>query len=161
MASATGESSRVRRLSWADARRKSAEQRSVNQPTKLRESRPAGIARVAVRGLAASRVESAQRLKAMPAERARTMQMTIQKSCMGCGQPEAASMAPVRAKGRAKMLCSHLIISRVVRVLCQRDITPNDTKVRLATGLWERSAGARRVALRIDERIGRRGALAE
>jgi hypothetical protein len=32
------------------------------------------------------------------------------------GQPPAASMAPVRAKGRAKMLCSHLIISRVATV---------------------------------------------
>jgi hypothetical protein len=86
----------------------------VNAPTKPRESSPAGIARNAVRGFAASRSASAQRLKAIAAERAVTMQTMIQTSCIGRGQPSAASTAPVKAKGSAKTECSHLIISSVV-----------------------------------------------
>ncbi len=74
------------------------------------------MARVRVRGLAASRSASAQRLKAMAAERAETMQTTIQRSLASGGQPWAASMAPVSAKGSAKMECSHLIMSRVTRM---------------------------------------------
>ena len=61
----------------------------------------------------ASSAASAHRLKAMAAERAVTMHTTIQTSCIGCGQPRAASTVAVSAKGRAKTECSHLIISRV------------------------------------------------
>src|SRR6266700_7097751 len=80
----------------------------------LRESVPAGMARVAVRGLAASICASATRLNAMAAERADTMHRTIHPSCTAGGIPPAASMAPHSANGRAKLECSHLIISRVV-----------------------------------------------
>ena len=48
--------------------------------TKAGESWPAGSARVLVRGLAASMAASARRLKAMAAERAASMAITIQRS---------------------------------------------------------------------------------
>jgi hypothetical protein len=48
--------------------------------TKVDESCPAGRARVRVRGLAASMDASARRLKAMAAERAASMAITIQRS---------------------------------------------------------------------------------
>src|SRR5437588_4067771 len=79
------------------------------------------MARVAVRGLAASIWASARRLKAMAAERAETMQRTIQPSLAAVGIPPAASMAPHRANGSAKTECSHLIISSVVLMLASRD----------------------------------------
>ena len=85
--------------------------------TNFCESAPAGMARVAVRGLAASICESARRLKAMAAERAETMQTTIHPSWARVGRPPAASMAPHMANGRAKTECSHLIISSVVLML--------------------------------------------
>ena len=43
------------------------------------------------------------------------MHTTIQKSLLHGGNPPAASMAPQSANGSAKIECSHLIISRVVR----------------------------------------------
>src|SRR6476646_158024 len=84
------------------------------------ESVPAGMARMAVRGLAASILASAMRLKAMAAERAETMHSTIQPSLAAVGIPPAASMAAQRANGSAKMECSHLIISSVVFMLLRR-----------------------------------------
>ncbi len=75
------------------------------------------MARVLVRGLAASISASAQRLKAMAQERAATMATRIQRTVRQAGRPLAARMTAVKAKGSAKMECSHLIISRVVRVL--------------------------------------------
>jgi len=78
---------------------------------------PAGRARVRVRGLAASMEASASRLKAIAAERAATIATTIQSNWCAVGKPPAASMAPQRAKGSAKMECSHLIISSVTRRL--------------------------------------------
>jgi len=86
----------------------------------FRESVPAGMARMAVRGFAASIPASAIRLKAMAAERAETMHKTIQPSFAAVGMPPAASMAAQRANGRAKMECSHLIISSVVLMLVRR-----------------------------------------
>ena len=80
------------------------------------------MARMRVRGLAASSEASARRLKAIAAERAVTMQTMIQKICMGRGKPWAASMAPVSANGSAKMECSHLIISRVTPMLRKKPI---------------------------------------
>src|SRR5256885_1900050 len=60
------------------------------------------------------------RLMVMAAERAETMATTIQRIWRKEGQPcdvkRAASSAPVSAKGRAKMECSNLIISRTVRM---------------------------------------------
>src|ERR1700761_1265551 len=95
---------------------------TVKPPTNERESKPAGNARDAVRGFAASRSASAQRLKAMAADRAVTMQTTIHRSFDQEGHPEAASTAPARAKGSAKIECSHLIISRVVLTSLNRAI---------------------------------------
>ncbi len=74
------------------------------------------MARELVRGFTASRSASAQRLKAMAAERAETMATRIQPTVRAAGSPRAASSIPVSAKGSAKMECSHLIISSVVRV---------------------------------------------
>ena len=56
----------------------------------------------------------------MAAERAETIQTTIQPRTRSGGHPFAASTAPVSAKGRAKIECSHLIISSVMRVLRRR-----------------------------------------
>src|SRR6202012_1597005 len=109
--------SRVSRLSWAAARIKARDMITVNPPTKRRLRLPAGIARPRVRGLAASKPASAQRLNAMAADRAVTMQTTIQKILLHDGHPEAASIAPERANGRANIECSHLIISSVVPTL--------------------------------------------
>src|SRR5215510_15047407 len=113
-ASATGERYRVRRFNWAAASTKTAQHTTTNSVTNLSERIPAGIARVAVRGLAASICASARRLNAMAADRADTIHNTIQPSWAGRCRPPAASMAPQRAKGSAKTECSHLIISRVL-----------------------------------------------
>src|SRR6266481_7655124 len=117
MANATGERYRVRRVSCPAAITNTTEAVATKSATNFRERVPAGMARVAVRGLAASIWASARRLKAMAADRAETMQTTIQQSCNAEGQPPAASMAAHRANGRAKIECSHLIISRVVPML--------------------------------------------
>src|SRR2546423_3798448 len=105
------------RLSWAAEITKTTQDAVTKTATNFCESSPAGMARVAVRGLAASICTSARRLKAMAAERADTMHKTIQPSCANEGTPPAASMAAHRANGRAKTECSHLIISRVMPML--------------------------------------------
>src|SRR5271168_4199813 len=97
---------------------------TVNPATNRRLSVPAGMARPEVLGLAASRPASAQRLNAMAADRAVTMQTTIQNTLGHAGHPEAASIAPDSAKGRAKMECSHLIISRVIPTLRSKAMDP-------------------------------------
>jgi hypothetical protein len=56
----------------------------------------------------------------MAAERAATMQRMIQPSFDQDGQPSAARTAAVKANGRAKIECSHLIISSVTAVLLSR-----------------------------------------
>src|SRR5712672_1100143 len=85
--------------------------------TKEAERCPAGRARALVRGLAASMETSARRLKAIAAERAAIMATTIHSNDRALGHPPAASMAPQRANGSAKIECSHLIISSVTRRL--------------------------------------------
>ena len=105
------------RLSWEAAKTNSAHDTSTNVMTKPGVSVPAGRARVWVRGLAASIDASARRLKAIAADRAVTMAMTIQTKACPLGKPFAASMAPQSANGSTKMECSHLIISRVTRRL--------------------------------------------
>jgi len=59
---------------------KIAQETTMKVATKAGERCPAGRARVRVRGLSASIEASAKRLKAMAAERAATMAMTIQRS---------------------------------------------------------------------------------
>ena len=80
------------------------------------------MARLLVRGLAASRSASAQRLKAMAQERAVTMATRIQTRVRQLGRPWAASSVAVSANGSAKMECSHLIISSVVFVFASKPI---------------------------------------
>ena len=88
---------------------------------KRTSSKPAGKARVAVRGLAASTLRSAMRLKVIAAERAPTMARVIQTSfaiqkLAGCiATSRAASVAPRKANGKANSVCSILIISSVTR----------------------------------------------
>ena len=78
------------------------------------------MARFFVRGLVASRSASAQRLKAIAAERAATIATRIHASVRQPGSPFAASSMAVSANGSAKIECSHLIISSVVRVLAHK-----------------------------------------
>src|SRR5579872_1991261 len=75
------------------------------------------MARVTVRGLAASICASARRLKAMAAERADIMHTRIHPSFAAVGMPPAASMAAHSANGSANTECSHLIISSVTPML--------------------------------------------
>src|ERR687889_1556794 len=112
----------ARRLSIAAETKKSAVEAIVKAETKETESRPAGMARAAVRGFAASNSRSAIRLKAIAAERAPTIAGVIQSACQTVGSPDAlkpraASTAPRKAKGSAKSVCSIFIISSVVRML--------------------------------------------
>jgi len=58
-------------------------------------------------------------LKAMAQERAATIATRIHAIVRRVGAPFAARMVAVNAKGSAKIECSHLIISSVVRVLPQ------------------------------------------
>src|SRR6266568_575075 len=95
---------------------------TVKPSTNWRVNWPAGMARVRVRGLAASSSASAQRLNAMAQERADTIATRIQPSVRHEGQPCAANNVAVKANGRAKMECSHLIISSVVRVFASKPI---------------------------------------
>jgi len=81
----------------------------VKPRTNWRLSMPAGIARILVRGLAASMSASAQRLKAMAQERAETMATRIHNRVRREGRPCAARMVAVNANGSAKIECSHLI----------------------------------------------------
>ena len=95
---------------------------ATNPPTNPLLSVPAGRARIAVRGFAASSRASTSRLNAIAADRAATMQTTIQPSTRSVGQPPAASTAPVNANGSANTECSHLIISSVTTVLLHNDV---------------------------------------
>ena len=75
---------------------------------------PRGRARPLVRGFNLSKRASAILLKAMAALRAPTIAATIQPICHQDGKPFCASNAPINAKGRAKTVCSNLIISSVM-----------------------------------------------
>ena len=93
---------------------------ATNPQANPRDRRPVGKCRMLVRGLRASISKSTSRLKAMAAERAHTIAITIQNSLRAISPPpeplsRKASRAPVRANGRAKTECSNLIISSVSR----------------------------------------------
>ena len=60
------------------------------------------------------------RLNVIAALRAPTIATISQKTCRHVGQPCTASIAPTKANGRAKIECSNLIISSVVRSLPAR-----------------------------------------
>lgn len=83
---------------------KSKLQMIVNQSTLSAFKIPAGISRIAVRGLSASNFASSQRLKAMAALRANTIQSTTSMKVrhQGAGQPvshilQTSVPAPVRS----------------------------------------------------------------
>src|ERR1700733_7278805 len=97
----------------------------VNPNTNVRDSSPAGIARLLVRGLTASRSASAQRLKAIAADRAAIIATTIHARARQLGNPCAASNMAVRANGNAKIECSHLIISSVVPIFLRIPAIPS------------------------------------
>ena len=75
-ASATGDSSAVRRLIVAAHATKSRALTATNVSARRGEITPAGISRPAVRGFAASMRRSAQRLNPMAVLRAKTMHST-------------------------------------------------------------------------------------
>ena len=87
---------------------------AVNRITWAGVTSPMGRARTLVLGFSASKNRSAQRLNPMAAERAPTMATVIQRIVLHGGTPLAASSAPVKAKGKAKIVCSNLIISRMI-----------------------------------------------
>ena len=98
-------------LSIAQATKNRAPLAPTNSQDSFRLTWPAGRARPAVRGLAASNLWSAMRLKVMAQVRAPTMARSTQKNTRRLGRPRAARKAPMRAKGRANTVCWNLIIS--------------------------------------------------
>src|SRR6266566_1531324 len=101
-ASAIGESRRVRRLRLAAAARKTRTDTIRKRTVKRTESAPAGSARCAVRGLAASIWRSASRLCAIAALRAPAIASRILRVVEREGQQRAARTAASKAKGSAK-----------------------------------------------------------
>ena len=55
----------------------------------------------------------------MAALRAVTMARRMKKTVLQAGQPRAASMAPMKAKGRARTLWPILTMSRISQILRQ------------------------------------------
>jgi hypothetical protein len=58
----------------------------------------------------------------MAAVRAPTIAIIIQNVWYNEGSPRAARTAPVKAKGRAKMVWENFIISRNILILAVRDL---------------------------------------
>ena len=86
----------------------------VNRMANRIERVPRGNARSRVLGFNLSKCRSAIRLKVIAALLAPTMAATIQNVCQSVGKPFDASNAPMNAKGRAKSVCSNLIIFSVI-----------------------------------------------
>ena len=114
--SATGDRASASGFSRQAATTSSAADTTVNTPTALLVMSPAGMARIAVRGLSASMPASATRLNAIAQLRAPTMATSIQPRTPHGGTPPAAKKALMTANGSAKTVCSNLIISRMMRV---------------------------------------------
>lgn len=96
-----------------------AEQTTVNRATDFAERIPAGICRPAVRGFPASIPASTSRLKAIAADRAKTMQSRIPtRSCQRktVSGRNHAMVADNRAKGRANTVWLKRISSRSWRI---------------------------------------------
>src|SRR6478672_7806032 len=115
MKRASGESASASGLSCQAATTSRAALAAVNRTTAAGLTSPAGSARPAVRGLAASIRRSTSRLNAIAALRAPTMATTIQATVRQGGHPPAARSIPRKANGSAKRVCSILIISSTVR----------------------------------------------
>lgn len=88
----------------------------VNEPIVNRTAcftviRPAGIERSLVRGLRASILASINLFSVIDAARAPAKAAIVQKTVASEGQAADARSSPERANGRAKTVCSSLIIS--------------------------------------------------
>src|SRR6185436_11255901 len=114
MARASGDREKASGLSSQEAKTRRAALAATKRATQRGETRPAGRARPAVRGLAASIRRSTRRLNPMAALRAPTMAATIQSTVHHAGHPPAARTMPRNANGRANSVCSNLIISSTV-----------------------------------------------
>ncbi len=102
IASATGDSAKqIQPSGQADATNATA-LTTRNDHACRADSLPAGISRLAVRGLSASQRASTMRLKAIAALRAVTIASTIQRIRIGStGRSTAARSAPTSANGSA------------------------------------------------------------
>src|SRR5262245_35961425 len=98
---------------------KSADIAIVKRAAKRIERSPLGRARSLVRGFNLSYCRSAIRLKAIAALRAPTIAARIQPVCPMVGSPLRASSTAMNAKGKAKTVCSNLIMSSVMRNFCR------------------------------------------
>ncbi len=94
-ATGIGHSHRVIGASCHTATRKTISDPAANAATFVRDSRPAGISRRAVRGLRASIAASIRRLSAIARLRAPTIATVIQKSWLAEGTWPSARIAPV------------------------------------------------------------------
>ena len=86
----------------------------VNPMANRIDNVPRANARLLVLGFNLSWRTSAIRLNAIAALRPPTMATTIQVNCQPVGKPFRANNAPINAKGRAKTVCSNLIMSNVI-----------------------------------------------
>ena len=139
MPSATGDSARASGLSFQAASTSTPAHAAVKAATAPGLTCPAGRARPAVRGLAASIRRSTSRLNAIAALRAPTMATTIQKTVRHEGHPPAASSIPRKANGRANSVCSILIISSTVesvRIGRMAGIVQTKAPFLSGEGLW-------------------------
>ena len=98
IASATGDSTSVSRFSCHAAKTKIPHETTTNALTNDGVNKPAGSARIGVRGFAASIEASASRLKAIAAERAETMATMIHASWWPGGQTPARQHRPAERK---------------------------------------------------------------
>ena len=100
-------------------------QTSVNRTTVVPQSSPAGRCRVAVRGLLASKPQSTSRLKAIAADRAKTMQSKMPNNSRieNCSERERhAKMADNKANGIAKSVWLNRISSSRCLILTHMKI---------------------------------------
>ena len=82
----------------------------------------AGKALEAVLGLSSSNLRSTIRLNPMAQVRAPTIANTIQQNVAPSGTPRVDRKAPMKANGRAKTVCSNLIISSNMVIFLNIDL---------------------------------------
>ena len=101
------------------------EQKIVNPQTCGLDSKPVGMCLLAVRGLRASMRASTNLLKAIAAERAKTMHSIIPKRCVHWNGVtfHQANIAENKAKGSANRVWLNLIMLRYKFSLCHMDWT--------------------------------------
>ncbi|GAB4409242.1 MAG: hypothetical protein OHK0032_04800 [Thermodesulfovibrionales bacterium] len=94
------------------AKTKTMKETDTNNTASLILIFPDGISRSFVLGFAKSIFLSIILLRPIAPDLALTIATIIQNICLMGGMPDAAIMAPVKAKGRAKMEWENLIILR-------------------------------------------------